>query len=482
MDHAKPLSEEESLSTHSNNYQLTKYPVGSLREIWTISWPLMLGLISSHLMIFMDRFFLSQISLDTLTAGANASLAYYIFLVLPIAICAISEVMVGKLHGENQLSNVGKPVWQMIWFSIFLLPIFWSIAYWAPSFIFHGTGNESNETAYFQTLLAFASAFCCVVSLNGFFIGIGLVKLVALCTFLANVLNIVLGYIFILGWGPIPSLSTFGAGIATGISQVFQAALLLYFFLQKKNRSAYHTHDFGYHFKYLKQALNIGVSAGLAHFFEVLAHYLFFRILIMAGNHNISIVVLVQSFSILIAFLIEAQSKGVCTIVSNLLGAKCYKPIQSVLKAALKLQFLFFLILVSIMSIVPLSLVSLFISSQELVLLQDPSFQKTIFQAIVWMSLFFLFDGFSWILIGLLTAAGDTKFLLYVSMLINGTVYLFSAYFFIGVKKNGPEIAWMIIAFCSLLSFCMFLWRYRSGCWMQKELKSAALRDCAIIS
>ncbi|MGZ3632916.1 MAG: hypothetical protein ACXWM7_01125 [Parachlamydiaceae bacterium] len=37
---------------HSTDYQLTAYPRGSLRELWAISFPLLLSLMSSSLMFF----------------------------------------------------------------------------------------------------------------------------------------------------------------------------------------------------------------------------------------------------------------------------------------------------------------------------------------------------------------------------------------------------------------------------------------------
>lgn len=142
-----------------NNYQLTKYPVGSVQEIWTISWPLMLGLISTSLMTFTDRLLLSWYSPLALNAGANAMMAYYIFLVIPMSICAISEVFVGRLHGENSLNKIGASVWQMVWFALLLSPLFLIIAHLFPSFLFYQSQNEIFESSYFKPLMVFAPFF-----------------------------------------------------------------------------------------------------------------------------------------------------------------------------------------------------------------------------------------------------------------------------------------------------------------------------------
>lgn len=461
------------LSNKSSESNLTKYPLGSLREIWSISWPLMIGLLSSHFMIFMDRFFLARHSLHDLNAGANASLAYYAFMVIPLAICAISEVFVGKLQGQNRSFEVGHPVWQMIWFGFLLTPIFVGIAYFFPPLLFYNTGNELRETAYFQTLLSFAPFFCCTVSLNGFFVGIGQVKKVALCTFLANILNICLGYLLILGHGPFPALGAMGAGLATGISQVFQSLILMFLFLTQRHQRLFGTNRLVWDWNGLLHGCKIGAPAGLAHFMEILAHYFFFRILISAGSQCLTLVVLVQSFSMFIAFVIEAQSKGVCAIIANLIGSRNYSSINKVLKSALSLHSLFFLVLITALLINPFSFLNFFLSQDEIQLLQGNDFQLSAIYAIIWMTLFFLFDGFSWIMVGMLTAASDTKFLFYVSAAIHWGFYLSFAYYFIGTLKKGAEIAWMITALCSFLHFSLFFWRYRSGKWLKTEITSS---------
>ena len=52
-----------------NSYKLTHFPIGSLREIMTVSCPLILGLLSNSLMMFADRLFLANYSLESLSAS-----------------------------------------------------------------------------------------------------------------------------------------------------------------------------------------------------------------------------------------------------------------------------------------------------------------------------------------------------------------------------------------------------------------------------
>ncbi len=450
----------------THTYQLTRHPVGSLREIWSMSWPLMLSLMSNCIMLFVDRLLLSWHSPSALAAGANASMAYYLFLVVPMAICAISEVMVGRLHGEEKLHEIGKPVWQTVWFAFLLAVPSWLIAMYLPDLVFYHTGNEEHETVYFQILMSFAPLMCSAIAFSGFFIGIGNVKVVTWCTLGANLVNALGGYLLIFGAGSIPAMGVTGAGLATGIAQCVQVLLLLVCFLTKYNRKTYGTAKLSFDRAYFFEALKIGAPAGTGHVVEIFAHYLFFRIVMLAGNHQMAIAALVQSFYLLVGFAVDAQSKGVGAIIANLLGAKEFGRLRSVFKSAVTLHTMFAVILFTLIVFGVDLFLGIFFSGDGVELLNDSNIRSMATQAMLWMCVFFLFDGYCWILIGHLTASGDTKFIFYVSSLVNWVAYVLPVFLLVGLGGRGADAAWMIIAFYSMVNFAIYYWRYRSGRWL----------------
>lgn len=454
----------------SNSYKLTRYPVGSIREIWAISWPLMLSLISNSIMLFVDRLVLSWHSPDSLAAGTNASMTYYLFLVVPMAICAISEVLVGRLHGEGRPKEVGKPVWQTVWFGLLLAIPLWSIAHYLSDYIFFGSGNEGREKLYFQILMAFAPFMCCSVAFGGFFIGIGNVKVVTICTLAANAFNAVAAYILVFGVGIVEPMGIAGAGIATGFAQTIQALLLLCCFLRPSYRKNYGTGCVCFDFACLKEAVRIGAPAGTGHVVEIFAHCVFFRILMMAGSQQLAIASLVQSFYLLFGFVVDALSKSVGAIVANLIGARVFTMIPRVFRASICLHTMISLAYLSVIYFFQDTLIGLFFSGEGVLLLQDPETLSLARTAMYWMCLFFLFDGYCWILIGNLTASGDTKFIFYVSCVLNWIAYVLPVFVFVGLWGRGADAAWMIIAFYSMLNFCVYFWRYNSGLWLSKVL------------
>lgn len=451
----------------SHSYQLTQYPVGSVREFWTLSWPLMLGLISSTLMIFTDRLFLAHLDPLALNAAASGGMAYYMFLVIPMSIATISEILVGRLNGESQFSKIGSATWQMVWFSVILIPLFFLISWAAPFLLFRGSGNEAYEADYFSYLMYFAPAQCAMIAFAGFFIGTGHVKIVTVASVVGNLANVGLDYLLIFGISWLPALGVKGVAIATGLSQVLQILIYLAFFLTSHNRMRYKTADCSFNRHFFIEGITIGAPSGAGHCIEILGHFLFFRIVTSVGTEQMTIVVMVQSFYILASFIVDAQSKAAGSIIANLLGAEVLEPIRKVLKSSFLLHTCYTLLFAGIIYFFAPFFFQTFSAFSEQQILPNANLIPIFVRALFFMCLFFLFDGFTWILIGFLTASGDTKFIFWVSAIVHWVVYVIPTLWFVGFSKGGADVAWSIVAFMSVINVMIYLWRYVTGKWLK---------------
>jgi MATE family multidrug resistance protein len=446
-------------------YQLSRHPIGILKEFWDISWPLMLGLLSGSLMMFADRLILARYSTESLTATITSGLAVYVVLIIPLVTAGISEVFVGRYNGASQAEKIGKPVWQMIWLSILCTPFFWLATKLLPFFLFYDPAIATQETDYFTWMIYFAPAFCSTIALMGFFIGIGKVKLVTLSAFSGNILNIILGMTLIFGAGPIPSMGIKGAAIGTGLSQLCQTLFLLFFFLKHSNRKTYNTHHWHFDMNEFKEAVRIGAPAGLGKFLELCAHLIFFQLIKSSGINTVTIVGMVQSFYLLSSFLIEGLSKGVSSISANLLGADQMHLVNKVMKSAMLLQSVLASLLFGIFFFFSDVLFNKFFPEQH-ALLSNPYLFATLTTALYWMALFFLLDGFGWIYAGFLTASGDTKFLLYAGIGLNWLGYILPTYILFNMTPFGNAAnGWMIVTIYAFLTFITYWLRFRSGNW-----------------
>lgn len=438
------------------HYQLTRHPVGSSFEIWAICWPLMLSFCSNSLMMFADRLYLAHHGVAAMNAMAVAANFCYLILIFPFSICEITEVFVGRFHGENRNCDAGRPTWQIIWLSIASWPLFILSSYVLSTLLFL---PDSLEAIYLTTFLGFGPFLLLSVALTGFFVGVGNTRIITFATISANLVNIALAPLLIFGTAFSPAMGIKGAAIAGGLSQAYQGLYLFVLFLRKKTRDEFATKNCSIDIKLTKEMLRIGLPAGTSRSLEVLAHCAFFYIMAKAGPLELTIATIVQSFFLLVVFCNDATSKGVTAIISNLIGAKIYDLIPKVMNAAYRLQMILFCLVCALCFIGADSLFSYVLQEQDKILLADAAFVLTLKFCLLLMCLFFLFDGFWWIVIGHLTAIGDTKFILYANALTQWFVYIVPTYLLVVYAGGGAICGWSMVTINSAILFGVFLLR-----------------------
>ncbi len=448
------------------SYQLSRYPIGSLRELWTISYPLMLAFLSGSLMMFVDRVFLTRYSIDALNAAANAGITAWAVLVVPLLTAGISEVFVGQHNGAKRYKRMGEPAWQMLWLSLFFVPLFVVLGRWGSSYLFFWSNNEVLEEAYFSMTMYMAFFYCASTALSGFFVGKGAVKVVTVCTIIANGANIGLDAILIFGWGPFPEMGVTGAALATGCSQALQTVLLLTLFLLRPNRERYGTGQWKLKPKVLWKCMRVGLPAGIGHLNEMLAHVFFFRSVILAGTpFGVTVISIAQSIYILVSFSIEGMSKGITAIVANLIGGGEWDLIKKVLRSGVILLTIMSGMLALALLSVPDDILEFVLSEGDRYLMDDAQFMGILKRSCLWVAAFFFTDGICWMFIGMLTAAEDTKFIMWTSALCNWLIYVIPVYVVLYHYDTTVDAAWMIIALASSVIASIYYLRYRSDRW-----------------
>lgn len=455
-----------SLSIKSKG--LTPHPEGSLRELLQISFPLIVSLMSSSLMLFLDRLFLAHYSLDALNAAAHASASVQFLQFWSIATVCIAEVFVGRNNGAGKMEKLGPPVWQMIWLSLGTILIYLPIGLFVGPFIFFNDIYKNLEIEFFSVLTCFIPFSALSAAISAFYIGRGRVKFVTAVMLGSNLLNVMLDAILIFGFSSwIPSFGIAGAAWATGISQVCQSAILFFTFFRKANRQKYGTGRWKINKRLFFACVRIGLPNAVAHSLEILAWVLIFELMARLGSDYMTVVTIAQSILFLFSFVTEGVSKGATAIAANFIGSQKQDLVWKLLASGTKFYVLIFMLLSIVLVWHPDALISWFIPEAEFL---SSATQTTVHAACFWVWIYFLFDGISWLLIGLLTAAGDTRFV----MKVGGTAPLLFAllpvYIFVFKWGAPAEVTWMMIAFYAFASGAIYLWRFRSERWKELAL------------
>lgn len=456
------------LSTPYGIDGIKKHESGSLRQLWSISFPLMLSLLSGSLMLFFDRLFLAQFSIEALNASTNSTAMAAAIQFGFISTACIAEIFVGRYNGAGKFSKLGQPVWQMIWFSLLAGLIFIPVAFFGGGYLFQGSIYSSLETEYFKWLMVFGPVFSLVGALCSFYIGRGILKFVTSSMIIANLLNIALAFVLVFGYDPyLEPMGIAGAAIATGLAQTIQCVMLFIGFLSKRNREQFGTASWGFNWKLFKRCLRLGVPNSIAHTIEIFAWAVFFRMMTAKGADYITVAAVSQTIYYLFTFVTEGVSKGASAIAANMIGAKQWDHVWKLFFSGVKFYIMVFVGLGFFLALDPGPMINLFMQDGGEAV--SPSVKTSVTAACFWVWIYFLTEGISWLIIGLLTAAGDTKFVFKVGCT---TVWIFAVlpiYIFINHFGYEADVAWQITAIFGAINCGIYLWRFMSERWKLAE-------------
>lgn len=455
---------------------------GSLKELWHLSFPLMISFLSLFAMIFVDRIFLSLYSAETLNAATSAGTFCWAFSLAWTTLAALAEVFVAQYNGSKQYNKLAEPVWQMIWLGLFSFLFFIPMGLWGADFLYGLKTPTNYEHHYFSITMFFGPASVILAAFTAFFVGQGKTSLIKWLALLGNLVNVILDPIFIFGIdGFVPSMGIHGACIATGIGVIIQVVIMGFVFLNKKNKEDYNTHQWFFKLKAFKQCFKIGLPPALFIFFELFGWAMFYRMMTQISTAHILVSSICQSILLLFVFFGLGLEKGAAAVTGNLIGSEKIDKIKNVLKSGFKLIAFFSIAIAVFFWFKPEFLMTWFfknpqafdhnvaeiglMNSQELL-----NIKRLTKIGLIFTGIHLLLEYTRWLLSGILTAAGDTMYLMITGTLCVWFLIIAPTYFFIVKPKAPVEYAFLIWVIYSVIATIVNLIRFYRGKWISKAL------------
>jgi len=420
-------------------------------------------------MIFTDRIFLARYSMADLNASVTAGTLAWAIMGGFGMITAMSEVFVAQYNGAKRYEKLGVPVWQMIWLAFLSLILFIPLGIWGGPAIFSESAHSHSEVIYFRWLMFFGPSYALLTSFAGFFIGRGKTAVMIWMAVIANLVNIGLDWALIFGIpGIIPELGIKGAAIATCTGYFLEAAMLAWLFLNKQNRLSFGTGNWKFDWNEMRKCLRVGLPQGVFCCLEIVGWYVFFWMMTSLSEKHITVSSICQSFTILLSFFCDGLSRGSAAVAGNLIGARKQELIGKVLKAGISLLVFFSLATALFLVIDPQDTVRLLFFEQFEAI--DASMISSLKTCMICAFAYMFFEGFRWILSGILVAAGDTLFLL-VAGALSVWIFLLLPVYLVVVRQSLPvEIAWILTAIYSALLLSFYWVRFNRGEWRNIDL------------
>jgi multidrug resistance protein, MATE family len=455
------------------------------RDVLRMAVPLIVSTGAWTVMNFTDRMFLLWHSETSMAAALPAGMLHFALVCFPLGVASYVNTFVAQYHGAGRPRRIGPAVWQGIRFGLYCFPLFLAMIPLSP-WIFkvagHKTELASLEALYFQTALFGAGAEIMAASMAGFFTGRGVTWVVMVVDSSASALNIVLDYAWIFGQWGFPALGIEGAAWATVVSLwsrvVIYGALMLLPRFQKRYRT---WRGRRFNPSLFRRLLRYGGPSGLQLFVEIAGFTLFLLLVGNLGENAMAATTLAFNVNCLAFVPTLGLGMALSVIVGQQLGQNNPKLAARATWTSLCMALTY----MGTMALVYVLFPNLLLKGHEWgmspsKLAEFNELRHTTVVLLRFVAAYCLFDAMCVVFTGTLKGAGDTRFIMIVSLLLT-PVPVAAAWVGIHFFGLGLVWCWIAITLWICVSGVIYLTRFLQGRWrhmrvIEPELIREAVR------
>ena len=440
---------------------------GGYREFLKIAFPLIMSTGAWSIQHFIDRMFLSWYSPEAIAASMPAGILNFTILSLFIGTASYVNTFVAQYNGAKQYSRIGASVWQGFYFSFFALAtmlVFMQFADRIFQLAGHAPEVQELESQYFTIICAGGLFPVASAALSGFFSGRGSTWTVMWVNITATVTNIIFDYLLIFGNFGFPHLGIRGAAIATVFSGFVSFSLFFYLMLRPAFRQKYGTWV-GRKFDrdLFRRLVNFGFPNGVQYFLEMMAFTMFIFLVGRIGKIELAATNISFNINMLAFMPMLGAGIGISVLVGNRLGENNPKLAERSAWSASHITFLY----MTTISVFYLLTPNLFLKPFGLQA-ETESFQQIRDYGVIllrFIAFYSIFDAMNIVFSSAVKGAGDTKFVMRVSIIFSWIVMVVPTFLAVIVFNSGLFVVWTFAtAYIILISF-IFLFRFLGGKW-----------------
>ena len=419
-------------------------------------------------MIFTDRFFMSQVSPTHMAASLGGGVASFFCMSLFIGILSYTNALVAQYFGTKEFSKCPRVVTQGLLLTAAFVPILLLLGYLVSDmFLIMGHTAElaALESTYFLILIWGASVSLLKTCIASYFSGIGQTRIVMIADTLGVALNIPLSYALIFGFGGFPELGIVGAAYGTIIATVFSLGVYVRYYLEPNHRERFSVKDsLVFDRGILNRFVRLGFPSGIEMFLNVAAFNLFLLMFQSYGVAEAASAAIVFNWDIVSFVPMIGLNVAIISLVGRFIGAENMSGLREVIKAGFVMGLGYSALLAVIFLIFRAPLVGIFVEAGPDVarIMTLGSFMMVGLATYVMADATILISG------GVLRGAGDTRWLMWVSILLHWLM-LVVQYFVIRVWELGPNMSWIVFVAMILMTAGAYVWRLAGSRWRTPE-------------
>jgi len=437
-------------------------------ELLRLALPMVVSQGTFAVMIFTDRYFMSQIDPAHMAAALGGGVASFFSFCFFVGLFAYSNALVAQYLGAGEIEKCPKVVTQGIIMTVMSAPFLTLITFLVAG-IFEGMGHEPAqvelERTYYLILMSGVLVTLAKVCISSYFAGIGRTHVVMICDVFGLVINVPLCYVMVFGKLGFPAMGIVGAGVSTVISTILAFMLFVVFYFRREHRDKFSVQrSFSLDVKILRRFWRLGFPSGLELFLNVAAFNLFLLMFQGYGITEGAAAAIVFNWDILSFIPMIGLNVGIISLIGRFVGARDMTRVNEVMTAAFVVALAYAAVLALIYSTFRYPLVEVF---------APPSGDFTAIRELsafmmIGLSSYVVADAVIIVCGGILRGAGDTRWLMVASVALHWAM-LVAQFFIIRIFELSPKVSWLALVALVLAIALVYALRLKGGRWRDPE-------------
>ena len=438
-------------------------------QVLSVCLPLVIAMSATTVMEFTDRVFLSNYSIEAISAATPAGISAYLFMAFLGGIGGYCGVFIAQYYGSGQFERIGSVVWQGIYFCLAAGILLLIVSHFLTVPLFRLVGHTPEvrklEEIYFAILCQGAVFHVAVQTLGSFFSGRGITRPIMTVSIIATLINIPLDYVLIFGIGIVPEMGIRGAAIATVASTAISLLILVFLVFRKAHDIRFHLFT---HYRFdpalFVRLLRFGVPGSMQFSLDILAFTVFILLVGRIGTVELAATNIVLSINAIAFMPSMGVSQGISVMVGRSLGSGRPERARQETWSAIHLLLAYILLVDLLFIFAPEITLALFIPDNGDAALYEPVVTTAIYLLRI-IACYLFFDALYMIFSGVLRGAGDTRFIMWSVGLASVLCFLLPLFIGLELYGRGIYFSWGCVLFFIISLFLVSSFRYRSGKW-----------------
>ncbi|WP_435788342.1 MATE family efflux transporter [Clostridium sp.] len=450
-----------------NILNLTNKKISSeIKQIFMLSWPVMVGMILQSLLGTVDTYFISKLGTSQAAAAGLSNSASNVIFVMSTLVSAGTIALVSRSYGEGNMEAVKKISGESFLLSAIFGITLSIICYLNTANIIKGVFHpEANVAALAQQYLSIILMGTLFVFLNSVLrtiiqsLGDTVTPLIVFG--IANIINAILDPFFMLTL----NLGIKGAAMATVISMIFSCVAISVIIVKKVYNSSVSKSisSMRLEFKNSIRILKIGGWACIQQVARPITGMFMFSLVYLVGGREgtAAFAIGAQLFNYTFIFLV-GLSTAISIMVGQSIGRGDVHGCDRIIKEGLKLAS-FNMILFSIpYFIFPEAIMRLFINDQ-LVINTGAQYLKIVYIGLVFVVPTIIYGG-------VFQGAGDTFPPMISSIVSNVFLKLPIAYVLAKTLNMGTNGVWIAVSLSVIIESAIMIVYFKTNKWKEKVI------------